>query len=308
MLLQEHQHRFVSNVRDVPNVDPMRVSQSARRPAVVYPLRQFSSASPPTSFGRSQLALRHPGLGLDLAPIWGLILGLSIDLAAQCVGIGSVAGARWRTRRQRITGAIGGRTKRIVDLIIATTALILLSPMMLAVAIVIKLWLGGPVIYAHQRVGRDRKMFPCLKFRSMVTNGDEVLRNHLNANPQAAAEWRETRKLRNDPRITPLGHLLRASSLDELPQLINVLRGDMSCVGPRPVVATELERYGTTAKYYLSTRPGLTGLWQVSGRSNCSYAHRISLDCQYVTTWSLWLDIKILLLTIPALLNFDQAV
>ena len=141
----------------------------------------------------------------------------------------------------------------------------------------------------------------------MVTNGDEVLARHLAADPAAAEEWRLNRKLTNDPRVTRLGSLLRKSSLDELPQLLNILRGEMSCVGPRPVSAEELERYGAHVDEYLSARPGITGSWQVSGRSSVSYEDRIKLDADYVRKWSFGSDVLILLRTVPALLKVDQA-
>ncbi|MGE0052563.1 MAG: sugar transferase [Hyphomicrobium sp.] len=202
---------------------------------------------------------------------------------------------------------LGGYQKRILDIVVAGTALILLAPIMLIVSALIKLTIGGPVIFAHQRVGANGVAFPCLKFRSMVVDGDAILQQHLESDPAAAREWRETRKLKNDPRVTPLGKLLRKSSIDELPQLFNVLRGDMSCVGPRPIVAAELERYGTHVSDYLCVRPGLTGIWQVSGRSRLSYRHRVALDSLYVRRWSMGLDIALLLRTVPAVLAFEEA-
>jgi exopolysaccharide production protein ExoY len=140
----------------------------------------------------------------------------------------------------------------------------------------------------------------------MVTNGGEVLHRHLDAQPEAAREWRETRKLASDPRVGYLGNLLRKSSIDELPQLFNVLRGDMSLVGPRPIVPDELEYYGRHAQEYLKTRPGLTGVWQVSGRNRLSYAARVARDCHYVRHWSLAVDLAVLIKTIPAILKFSE--
>lgn len=201
---------------------------------------------------------------------------------------------------------IGGRVKRATDIPIALLALIMLAPLMLLTALLIKVTTGGPVIFGHRRVGLNGNTFCCLKFRTMVQDADTALVHHLACNPDAAREWQETRKLQNDPRITPLGKLLRSSSIDELPQLINVLRGDMSCVGPRPIVAEELERYGTGASEYLKARPGLTGLWQVSGRSSLSYPERVALDCAYVRQWSFRNDVVILLKTIPAVMRYDR--
>jgi exopolysaccharide production protein ExoY len=158
----------------------------------------------------------------------------------------------------------------------------------------------GPVFYGHRRIGHNGKRFHCMKFRTMVTNGDRVLQAYLHANPQACEEWLATRKLQNDPRVTVVGSVLRKLSLDELPQLINIIRGDMSVVGPRPVVEEELELYDTAAVYYLRSRPGLTGLWQVSGRNDVSYASRVAFDTHYVKNWSLSRDMLIIARTIPA--------
>jgi exopolysaccharide production protein ExoY len=202
---------------------------------------------------------------------------------------------------------LGGRGKRILDICIAALALILLLPLMLALALLIKLRMGGPVVFAHARVGLNGKSFSCYKFRTMVNDAEDVLQRCVDSDQGLAREWAETRKLSRDPRITPLGHILRKASLDELPQLFNVLRGDMSCVGPRPIVAAELERYGDRAEEYLRARPGLTGLWQVSGRSTLSYADRVTLDDLYVRNWSLLLDLAIMAKTVPAVLNFNEA-
>ena len=203
--------------------------------------------------------------------------------------------------------SLGGPAKRAMDIAIASLALVLVCPLMLMLVVLVHLSMGGPAFFAHRRVGRNGKVFRCYKFRTMVTNGDEVLQQYLAANPHAAVEWAMARKLQNDPRVTALGRLLRKSSLDELPQLINILRGEMSCVGPRPVTLDELERYGAHAPDYLSTRPGLTGLWQVSGRSSLSYEDRVALDSTYVRNWSLWLDIVLMLKTIPAVINAKTA-
>ena len=202
---------------------------------------------------------------------------------------------------------LGGWPKRVLDVVIALSAIALLAPLMVVTAVLVKLTMGGPIIYAHPRVGHNGRMFHCFKFRTMISQPDDELIMFLARNPEAEREWRETRKLKNDPRVTFIGHLLRVSSLDELPQLFNVLRGEMSCVGPRPIVTAELGRYGVHAREYLSSRPGLTGLWQVSGRSHTTYARRVALDCQYVRTWSIWLDFRILLKTISAVLSFHQA-
>lgn len=198
---------------------------------------------------------------------------------------------------------LGGAGKRAIDLVIASLALIPFLPLFGLVALVVALFEGTPVLYRHPRVGYARRPFLCLKFRTMVANGDEVLRRYLQASPEAAGEWAKTRKLKNDPRVTVVGSVLRKLSLDELPQLINVLRGDMSIVGPRPIVADEVVMYGADVHYYFMARPGLTGPWQVGGRSDERYEDRIALDRAYVENWSLWKDVSIMLKTVPAVVN-----
>lgn len=195
------------------------------------------------------------------------------------------------------------RVKRTIDVTVAALALVLLSVMFVMIALAVLLVQGRPIFIRHQRVGRCGASFPCLKFRTMVRDADAALSRHLAADPAAMLEWHASRKLRNDPRITPLGKVLRETSLDELPQLINILRGDMSLVGPRPIVADEIARYGGSIAYYKSVRPGLTGLWQCSGRNDVSYEQRVMLDRQYVRTWSLVGDMRIILRTVPAVLN-----
>lgn len=197
---------------------------------------------------------------------------------------------------------IGGFLKRAFDVLFAASALVMLAPVMATIALGVRLHDGGPIFYGHARVGRGGRMFKCLKFRSMAKDSQALLDRHLAANPAAAAEWRRTFKLRDDPRITPIGKFIRKTSLDELPQLLNILRGEMSVVGPRPVVSDELDRYRLARIHYLRARPGLTGLWQVSGRNETSYEERIHFDKRYVLEWSLIGDIAIVLKTVPALL------
>jgi exopolysaccharide production protein ExoY len=210
-------------------------------------------------------------------------------------------------RKAQAARPVGGWTKRTVDVTIAVCALVALAPIMLMVAAAIYFTMGGPVVFAHKRIGFNRRVFKCYKFRTMVTNAEEKLALHLATDPEAARMWQESQKLINDPRVTWLGRILRKSSLDELPQLFNVLLGDMSCVGPRPVVAAELQRYGQSVNSYLRARPGVAGIWQVSGRSRRSYAERVAMDRYYVRHWSLGMDIKLLAKIIPAVLRFDEA-
>jgi exopolysaccharide production protein ExoY len=193
--------------------------------------------------------------------------------------------------------ALGGAAKRGFDVAAALTALLLLSPLFVLIALAIKLWDRGPVFYRHRRIGLNGATFGCLKFRSMVTNGDEVLARLLATNSEAAREWEETHKLKRDPRITPLGASLRKTSIDELPQLVNILRGEMSFVGPRPIVTAEVPKYGSCIKHYLSARPGLTGPWQVSGRNEVDYSTRVELDRNYIEAWSFWRDLAIIVKT-----------
>lgn len=201
---------------------------------------------------------------------------------------------------------LGGWQKRSFDIAIAITIAVLLSPLIVVVCCIMRVSNGPGLLYAHWRVGYGGRMFPCYKFRTMVKDTDAVLQRHLAESPQAAAEWSQTQKLRHDPRVTPVGRFLRRSSIDELPQILNVLRGDMSCVGPRPVVGNELARYGASKRDYLAVRPGLTGLWQVSGRTSLSYHRRVALDRYYVRHWSPLLDFFILLRTIPAVARSSE--
>ena len=193
-----------------------------------------------------------------------------------------------------------------LDISAAVVLLILSSPIFL-VAAIFNLFSDGPLFFAHQRLGVGGKMFPCLKFRTMVVDGDRVLQEAFASDPALEAEWRATQKLRHDPRVTPFGRFLRKTSLDELPQLINVICRQMSLVGPRPIVQSEVHFYGEDIAHYYNTRPGVTGLWQVSGRSNTTYARRVQLDVWYVNNWSVWLDIAVLLKTLPAVLSRSGA-
>ncbi|MGO8918836.1 MAG: undecaprenyl-phosphate galactose phosphotransferase WbaP [Stellaceae bacterium] len=197
--------------------------------------------------------------------------------------------------------------KLAFDYVVALLVMLAVAPLFVLIALLIKRD-GGPVFYRHERVGPFGRPFTCLKFRSMTPNADEVLRWLFERDPAAAAEWEATQKLRNDPRVTAIGRFLRATSLDELPQLLNVLRGEMSLVGPRPIVAAETARYGDNISFYNEARPGLTGLWQVSGRSETSYERRVELDVWYVKNWTLWHDIAILLKTVPAVMRRRGAV
>ena len=192
--------------------------------------------------------------------------------------------------------------KMVFDICLASVALFVLLPLMGLLALLVS-HDGGPILFAHERIGEGGRRFGCLKFRTMVVDSERALREVLATDPVAAAEWAATRKLTNDPRVTRVGMVLRKTSLDELPQLFNILRLEMSLVGPRPIVEQEVPRYGEDISYYYETRPGLTGLWQVSGRSNTSYEQRVRYDKWYVKNWTAWHDLAIIIMTVPAVLK-----
>lgn len=209
--------------------------------------------------------------------------------------------------RERLPGGRRATTLRIdlvrsLDILLATVGLILVAPTLALLAAAIRLQDGGPALFRQARLGRDGVEFLCLKLRTMRTDASARLDQLLASDPAAQAEWARDQKLRCDPRITPLGRFLRASSLDELPQLINVLRGEMSLVGPRPIVAAEIERYGRQYRHYCAVRPGLTGLWQISGRNEVSYDRRVAMDVLYVKNRTIVKYFQILILTVPAVL------
>ena len=195
------------------------------------------------------------------------------------------------------------RLKRFLDVNVALLVLIILAPLLATVALALLISQGRPVFIRHRRVGRDGAAFPCLRFRTMVRDADEVLRRVLAEDPAAHTEWQSSRKLRRDPRVTPFGRVLRETSVDEIPQLFNVLRGHMSLVGPRPIVAEEIGFYGAKITHYYRVRPGLTGAWQVGGRSDVSFGRRVELDTAYVVSWSFRNDLRILLKTVPVVLG-----
>lgn len=192
-------------------------------------------------------------------------------------------------------------SKRIFDLLFSILLFILLLPFFLFFSLIVK-FDGGNAFYGHERIGKNGKKFKCLKFRSMASNSQELLQELLASDAQAREEWNSTYKLKNDPRITKIGHFLRKSSLDEMPQLINIMKGEMSFVGPRPVTAAELPQYKDNVIYYLHVTPGLTGLWQVSGRNDVDYDTRVLLDKKYVQNWSFFQDLKILAKTVLVVL------
>jgi len=198
--------------------------------------------------------------------------------------------------------------KRTFDILFSLLVILILLPLYIIIAILVKISSKGPIFYKHKRIGKDGKCIEIYKFRTMYENSEEMLKKILESDENLRKEWETYYKLKNDPRITPIGKLLRKFSLDELPQFFNVLKGDLSVVGPRPVVKDELERYyGDFKKFYLVVKPGITGLWQVSGRNNTTYEDRVKLDTIYVINWSLWLDIIIILKTLKVIIKKEGA-
>lgn len=204
-----------------------------------------------------------------------------------------------RSVRPLILEALDGQVlKRLFDILFSLTALVLFSPVYLLIALIIVLSSSGSIFYVQERVGKNYKRFGCIKFRTMVPNADEMLLEMLRTSPHLRQEFEANFKLKYDPRITWIGHLLRITSLDEFPQFWNVLMGDMSVVGPRPLVVEELPRYGTHIDAILTIRPGITGLWQVSGRNDIPYPQRVRIDLYYTNFRTFWLDLWIIVKTI----------
>jgi Undecaprenyl-phosphate galactose phosphotransferase WbaP len=197
--------------------------------------------------------------------------------------------------------------KRTMDLALVTLAMPVLLPVMLVLAILVRATSAGPVFFSHRRICRNGAFFSMWKFRTMCVNSSEVLEKYLAAHPGARTEWNLTHKLQADPRVTRVGRMMRRLSLDELPQLWNVITGQMSLVGPRPIVAAEVEKYGELFNWYTCVKPGVTGLWQVSGRSTLSYDARVQLDRDYAMKWSLLSDLRILAVTVRSVVNQEGA-
>lgn len=208
-----------------------------------------------------------------------------------------------RKRRMPFQRLADVEAYRVVEILLVVAAVIFLLPLLLVIAAAVRATSRGPVLYRQQRLGRGGRIFGCLKFRSMQADADDRLAALLESDPVARYEWDVYRKLTHDPRVTPFGHFLRRSSLDELPQLLNVLSGEMSLVGPRPIVIGEVQHYGRHIRAYCSVRPGISGLWQISGRSDTTYRRRVAFDRVYVKNKSFALDMAITLRTIPAVLS-----
>ncbi len=208
---------------------------------------------------------------------------------------------------QSFNHRLNSLAKNTFDFCFAVVALCFFAPLMLVIAVLILVLNGRPIFYSQWRVGKGGRLFRCFKFRTMVPNSDQVLTDLLSSDHAAQEEWMATQKLAIDPRISSLGRFLRKTSFDELPQFWNVIKGDMSIVGPRPIVTSEIWRYGQFFEDYTAIRPGITGLWQISGRSDTTYAHRVSLDCEYVANHSFFWDLSIILKTVKVVLKRDGA-
>lgn len=206
--------------------------------------------------------------------------------------------------KTKISKKVYIKIKRVIDVILASVALILLSPLFAIIAIAIKIDSKGPFFFAHKRIGKNGKIIKLYKFRSMVINAEELIKSFT---PEQMREYKENYKLTNDPRITKVGKFLRKTSLDELPQLINIINGDLSIIGPRPVVADELEKYGVNKDKFLSVTPGLTGYWAANGRSNTTYEQRMEMELYYIDNLSLKMDIKVFFKTILSVLKKEGA-
>jgi Undecaprenyl-phosphate galactose phosphotransferase WbaP len=209
--------------------------------------------------------------------------------------------------QQTLRHPLSKAVKRFIDVAATSTACLVLLPLFVVLCVASRLSSPGPIFFGHQRIGRNNSSFKAWKFRSMYQNGDEILKRRLAESPEAQREWEQTRKLKRDPRVTPVGRFIRKTSLDELPQLWNVLVGDMSLVGPRPIVTDEIRRYGADYQAYAAVRPGITGLWQISGRNNTSYEERVQFDEYYVRNWSVILDLYIILRTFKTVLASEGA-
>lgn len=223
---------------------------------------------------------------------------LEATITAAPVSIGDPTPTTGNAGLQRLDNA----ASRVLDVTLAIIALVILAPLMAIIAAVIYILDPGPIIFAHQRIGRGGRSFPCLKFRSMVVDADARLRHLLETSPEARAEWDRDHKLRDDPRVIGIGKFMRKTSLDELPQLWNVVRGDMSLVGPRPIVVGEISRYGRYFEHYCAVRPGITGLWQIGGRNDVSYRRRVAYDVTYSRARSCAMNVKIIAFTVPSVL------
>lgn len=280
------------------------VGKLALAPALAQAgLRYGILAMPSLSRAGLLEVIRSYGQAFDRLLLIPNLLGMS-SLWVKATDLGGILGLEIRHNLLHLPERI---VKRAMDLLVVALLAPFLLPAFCIIGCLIKLTSRGPLFYGHPRIGQDSRAFKAWKFRTMVQDAATVLRRHLEANPALAEEWRLTQKLKHDPRVTPLGRLLRRASLDELPQVLNVLKGEMSLVGPRPIVVQEIEKYGEEFGLYCRVKPGITGLWQISGRNNTTYGERVSFDQYYVRNWSVWLDFYILTNTVKTVLTGDGA-
>ncbi|RKD32283.1 sugar transferase [Thermohalobacter berrensis] len=230
-----------------------------------------------------------------------------LDLTSNPVDIGQISTIPLVKFKEGALTPMQAKLKRLFDLCITIPAFILISPIFILIMLLIKITTKGSIFFVQERYGMNGELIRIIKFRTMIENAEEVLEELIKNDPKIREEYNTYRKLKNDPRITPIGKILRKTSLDELPQLINIIRGDLSIVGPRPMLKDEMDRYGKYGKVVLKIKPGLTGLWQVSGRNKLPFSERVRLDIYYINNWSFWLDIIIMLKTIPVLLKKEGA-
>lgn len=229
------------------------------------------------------------------------VSAISQDLPFQGL---TIDGLRLASRRSAgEANAVSAGLVRLLDILVASLALIILAPLLAITALAIAGSRSGPILFSQARIGQNGVLFRCLKFRTMHRDSDAMLADLLASCPQSRAEWAEHQKLRNDPRVSAFGRFIRRASIDELPQLWNVLKGDMSIVGPRPITAGEAERYGRYLRHYQATRPGITGVWQVNGRNDTSYRRRIACDVVYSRSVSLATNLRIMFCTVPVILK-----
>lgn len=236
-----------------------------------------------------------------------LVVPRSNGLLSSWVTVRNCAGVMGLEVNRELLKPSSRVTKRILDLALIAFGALLSLPFVLAIAVAIKLTSPGPAFYGQERIGRGGQRFIAWKFRTMVQNADDLLHAYLERDSQLRQEWESLHKLKDDPRVTAVGRFLRRTSLDELPQLWNVVRGEMSLVGPRPIVKAEIKRYGESYDMYCKVRPGITGFWQVSGRNDTSYGERVALDVHYVRNWSVWFDFYLLAKTVGVVLRRQGA-
>jgi Undecaprenyl-phosphate galactose phosphotransferase WbaP len=266
-------------------------------------LRYGILAMPDLSRARLLEVIKSYGQAFDRLLLIPDLLGMS-SLWVKATDLGGILGLEIRHNLLHLPERI---VKRVMDLLVVAALAPFLLPIFCIIGCLIKLTSRGPLFYGHGRIGQGSRAFQAWKFRTMVQDAGAVLQRHLDTNPALAEEWRLTQKLKHDPRVTPLGRLLRRASLDELPQVLNVLKGEMSLVGPRPIVVQEIEKYGGEFGLYCRVKPGITGLWQISGRNNTTYGERVAFDQYYVRNWSVWLDFYILTNTVKTVLTGDGA-